>query len=262
VTKTAISRHLPSKSRPIRIYYDVTHAGITPPAASRWVARVLSRIVRSVFSGTMPTRCNRTQCGDRHPATWAKWRQRRTQVLCVFRQNRRRRSPHPAPKSGYPTPGIASNVAPRDRIRYWSYLEQMAPRQCGRSSKPCAGSHPREVVPALGCMRSPQGVNGRRAEHQSCAKTVPTRPQAVPSMSWECGSVQSEQRLRSLPPRHLQLLWGGVGAARGDWEKRRAGRTSFRDRNSASTYTAPVGATVLRGARATCCRRNGRGVQP
>ena len=223
---------------------------------------MLSGIVRSVFSGTMPTRCNRTQCGDRHPATWAKWRQRRTQVLCVFRQNRRRRSPHPAPKSGYPTPGIASNVAPRDRIRYWSYLEQMAPRQCGRSSKPCAGSHPREVVPALGCMRSPQGVNGRRAEHQSCAKTVPTRPQAVPSMSWECGSVQSEQRLRSLPPRHLQLLWGGVGAARGDWEKRRAGRTSFRDRNSASTYTAPVGATVLRGARATCCRRNGRGVQP
>ena len=99
VTKTAISRHLSSKSRPIRILYDVTHAGITPPAASRWVARVLSRIVRSVFSGTMPTRCNRTQCGDRHPATWAKWRQRRTQVLCVFRQNRRRRSPHPAPKS-------------------------------------------------------------------------------------------------------------------------------------------------------------------
>ena len=123
-----------------------------------------------------------------------------------------------------PTPGIASNVAPRGRIRYWSYLEHMAPRQCGTSSKPRAGSRPREVMPVLGCMRSSRGVNERRAERQSCTKTAPTRPQAAPGMAWECGSVQSEQRLRTWPPRHLQLLWGGVGAARGVWEERRARR--------------------------------------
>jgi hypothetical protein len=123
-----------------------------------------------------------------------------------------------------PTPGIASNGAPHGRIRYWSSLEQMAPRQCGRSSKPSAGSRPCEVVPALGCMRSAQGVNERRAERQSCAKTAPTRPQALPGMGWECGSVQSEQLLRTWPPRRLQLLWGGVGTAWGVWEERQARR--------------------------------------
>jgi len=74
------------------------------------------------------------------------------------------------------TPGIASNVAPRGRIRYWPYLEQTAPRQCGRSSKQRAGSHPCEVMPALGCTRSSRGANERRAARQSCAKTAPTRP--------------------------------------------------------------------------------------
>jgi len=163
-----------------------------------------------------------------------------------------------------PTPGIASNVAPCGRIRHWSYLEQTAPRQCGRSSKPRAGSHPCEVMPALGCMRSPQGVNERRAARQSCAKTAPTRPQDVPGMGWECGSVQSEQRLRSWPPRHLQLLWVGWAqqGASGRNGGHAAGRTSFHGRNSASTYTAPVGATVQCGARAPCCRQNGREVQP
>ena len=86
------------------------------------------------------------------------------------------------------SPGIASNVAPRGRLRHWSFGKQMAPCQCGRSSKPRAGSHPCEVVPALRCMRSAQGVNERRAERQSCAKTVPTRPQAAPDMGWECES--------------------------------------------------------------------------
>ena len=170
----------------------------------------------------------------------------------------------PGTKIRRPTPGIASNVAPRGRIQYWSYLEQMAPRQCGRSSKSRAGSHPCEVMPALGCVRSPQGVNERRAARQSCVKTAPTRPQAVPGMGWECGSVESEQRLRTWPSRHLQLLWGGVGAAGGFGRNggHAAGRTSFRDRNCASTYTSPGGATVQRGARAPCCRRNGRAVQP
>ena len=122
------------------------------------------------------------------------------------------------------SPGIASNVAPRGRLRHWSFGKQMAPRQCGRSPKPRAGSRPCEVMPALGCMRSPQGVNERRAERQSCAKTAPTRPQAAPGMAWEGGSVPSEQRLRTWPPRHLQLLWGGVGAARVVWEEWRARR--------------------------------------
>ena len=87
------------ESCPARIYYDVTHAGTITPAARRRVERVLGRIVRSVSPEIAPIRCNHTQRDDRHPATWAKWRQRRTQALCVFRQNRRRRSPHPAPKS-------------------------------------------------------------------------------------------------------------------------------------------------------------------
>ena len=165
------------------------------------------------------------------------------------------------------SPGIASNVAPRGRLRHWSFGKQTASRQCGRSSKPRAGSHPCEVIPTPGCMRSSRGANGRRAECQSCAKTVPTRPQAVPDMAWECGSVKSEQRLRTWPPRHLQLLWGGVGAlAQHGWFGRNgahtAGRTSFRDKNSASTCAAHVSATVQRGARAPCCRRNGRAVQP
>ena len=73
-------------------------------------------------------------------------------------------------------------------------------------------------------MRSSRGANGRRAECQSCAKTVPTLPQAAPGMVWECGSVKSEQRLRTWPPRHLQLLWGGVGAARVVWEAARTPR--------------------------------------
>ena len=46
-------------------------------------------------------------------------------------------------------------------------------------------------------MHSSRGANRRRAECQSCAKTMPTRPQAVPDMAWECGSVKSEQRLRT-----------------------------------------------------------------
>jgi hypothetical protein len=114
-----------------------------------------------------------------------------------------------------PSPGIASNVTPRGRLRHRSFGKQILPRQCGRSSKPRACSHPCEVIPTLGCMRSSRGANGRRAECQSCAKTVPLRPQAAPGMAWECGSLENEQRLRTWPPRHLQLLWGGGGRSTG-----------------------------------------------
>ena len=62
---------------------------------------MLSRIVRSVSPEIAPIRCNHTQCGNWHPATWTKWHQRRTQALRVFRQNSWRRSPRPAPN---PTP--------------------------------------------------------------------------------------------------------------------------------------------------------------
>jgi hypothetical protein len=57
-----------------------------------------------------------------------------------------------------------------------------------------------------------------------------------------------------------------VGWAQYGWFGRNgahaAGRTSFHGRNSASTCTALVSTTVQRGARAPCCRRNGRAVQP
>ena len=58
----------------------------------------------------------------------------------------------------------------------------------------------------------------------------------------------------------------GWGAQHGVvWEEQRARRGAhfvLRDRNSASTCAAHVSATVQRGARAPCCRRNGRAMQP
>jgi hypothetical protein len=86
------------ESKPLLPY--LTHAGTTRRRPGGEL-HVLSRLVRSVFPEITPIRCNRTQCGDRHPATWVKWRQRE-QALCVFRQNERRRSPRPAPKSDAP----------------------------------------------------------------------------------------------------------------------------------------------------------------
>jgi hypothetical protein len=67
---------------------------------------------------------------------------------CLIRQLQRR---HTCESGGTkirrPLPGNASNVAPRGRLRHWSFGKQIAPRQCGRSSTPRAGSHPCEVIP-------------------------------------------------------------------------------------------------------------------
>jgi len=183
----------------------------------------LGRIVRSVSPEIAPIRCNHTQCGDRHPTMRVKWRQGRTQVLCVFRQNRRWRSPHPAPKSD-----ATHQVLPQT----WRHAAGFSIGHIWNKWHPAsaAGRRNRALVPTargnavLGCMRSSQGVNEQRAERQSCAKPAPTRPQVVPDMGWECGSVQSEQLLRTWPPRRLQLLWGAVGAVWGVWEERRARR--------------------------------------
>ena len=58
------------------------------------------------------------------------------------------------------------------------------------------------------------------------------------------------------------LGWGGRSTGGLGGGAHAAACTSFRGRKSASTCAAPASATVQRGARAPCCRRNGRAVQP
>ena len=58
------------------------------------------------------------------------------------------------------------------------------------------------------------------------------------------------------------LGWGGHSTGGLGGGAHAAACTSFRGRKSASTCAAPASATVQRGARAPCCRRNGRAVQP